>query len=45
MEDANLKEAEATAPPLEHMDNIHGYDNMTFNGGRLAYCAKGQAIM
>ena len=40
MEDPNAKEAEASAPPLEHMDSISGYDNTNFDGGTWRVLSK-----
>ena len=32
-DDPNLKEPQPTAPPVENMDHITGYDGVTFGGG------------
>ena len=32
-DDPKLKEPQPTAPPIENMDHISGYDGVTFGGG------------
>ena len=32
-DDPNLKEPQPSAPPIENMDHINGYDGVTFGGG------------
>jgi hypothetical protein len=35
MDDPNRAEAQPTAPPMEKMDHIGGYNNVGFNASKL----------
>ena len=41
-DDPNLKEPQPSAPPIENMDHINGYDGVTFGGG---WCTNKHSIL